>query len=82
MKKEVKIDLREIIEEAIKKLKENPKLLTEFQSNPSKAVKLIVGDKIPEEAIDAIISGIQTKLTADSAQEVIGKLGNLFGKRK
>lgn len=43
-------------------------------------VKELVGDKVPADAIDKIVTGVKAKLTGDQLKGAVDGLGKLFGK--
>lgn len=43
-------------------------------------VKELVGDKVPADAIDNIVTGVKAKLTGDQLKGAVDGLGKLFGK--
>ena len=83
-------ELKEKIEEIVKKLTENKDLLDDFKKNPIKVVEKLIGIDLPDEKLEAIVEGIKAKLAiydigdvADKLglDDVLGKLGGLFGKK-
>lgn len=74
------MDVKKIIEDAVKKLKEDESLRKQFLSNPSAALKKLTGIDIPAEQLDSVIAGIKAKLTVDNVGDAVKSLGNLFKK--
>lgn len=73
-------DVKEMIEEVIKKVKENPGFIDEFKADPMKAIKDIAGGDIPDGVSEALVAGVKAKLEAGELGDMLGKLGELFGK--
>ena len=79
------MDIQKIINDVIEKLKSNKNLKEDFMNNPTKVLESLVGVDLPDDKIDPIIDGIKAKLNlddlADKAEDVLGALGGLFGKK-
>ncbi len=79
------MDIQKIIADVIEKLKSDENLKETFMNNPTKVLEKLVGIDLPDEQIDAVIKGIMAKLNidelADKAEDVLGVLGGLFGKK-
>lgn len=72
------MDIKAKIEELVGKIKNDPQLLKNFQSNPVKTVEGLVGVDLPDDQINPIVDGIKAKISVDSLGDVAGKLGGLF----
>ena len=79
------MDIQKIINDVIAKLKSNKTLKEDFMNNPTKVLESLVAIDLPDDKIDPIIDGIKAKLNldelADKAENVLGVLGGLFGKK-
>ncbi len=79
------MDLQKIINDVIEKLKSNENLKEDFMTNPTKVLEDLVGIDLPDDKINAVIDAIKAKLNldelADKAEDVLGVLGGLFGKK-
>ncbi len=79
------MDIQKIINDVLAKLKSNKNLKEDFMNNPTKVLESLVGVDLPDDKIDPIIDGIKAKLNlddlADKAEDVLGALGGLFGKK-
>ena len=79
------MDIQKIITDVVAKLKADDKLLENFQKNPTKVLEKLVGVDLPDDKIDPIIQGIKAQLNlddlADKAEDIMGALGGLFGKK-
>ncbi len=83
-------EIKELIEKAIDKLKGDDNLLESFKKDPIKVVEKLLNVDLPDEKLEAIVEGIKAKLTIDDIgdvadklglDDVLGKLGGLFGKK-
>ncbi|MBQ8641837.1 MAG: hypothetical protein IJ480_06415 [Clostridia bacterium] len=74
-------EIKELIEKAINKLKEDDDLLENFKKDPVKVVEKLLNVDLPDDKIEAIVDGIKAKLAIDDIGDVLGKLGGLFGKK-
>ena len=79
------MDIQKIINDVLAKLKSNKNLKEDFMNNPTKVLESLVGVDLPDDKIDPIIDGIKAKLNlddlADKAEDALGALGGLFGKK-
>ena len=83
-------EIKELIEKAIDKLKGDDNLLENFKKDPIKVVEKLLNVDLPDEKLEAIVEGIKAKLAIDDISDVadklglddvLGKLGGLFGKK-
>ena len=73
-------ELKEKIEEIVKKLTENKDLLEDFKKNPIKVVEKLIGIDLPDEKLEAIVNGVKAKLDFDKLDDALdGKLGDARG---
>ena len=75
------MDIKKKIEEVVKKLLSDKNLMEKFEKNPVKVIEELVGVDLPDDQVNALIKGIQAKLTADKVGDALGALGGLFGKK-
>ena len=78
--KEVKMDVKEKIEEIVKKIKGDPGLTKDFQSNPEKTIESLIGVDIPDGVLDQVISGVKAALTGHKASGIVDKITGIFKK--
>ena len=74
------MDIKEKIETAVKKLKENPALLKKFDKEPVKVIEELIGMDLPDDLVNQLIDGIKAKLAAEKVGDALQGLGKLFGK--
>ena len=73
-------ELKEKIEEIVKKLTENKDLLSDFKKEPIKTVEKLLGIDLPDEKLEAIVDGVKAKITMDKIDDMTdGKLGDALG---
>ena len=72
------MDFKGKINEVVEKIKSDPKLLAEFQSEPVKAVEKLLGVDLPDDVVAKIIDGVKAKLTADKLAGGLDALKKLF----
>jgi len=77
-------DITKYVEQVVAKLTGNNNLIEQFKKNPIKIVTDILGIKLDDELIQAIIKAVQGKLNiedvAKNAAGILAKLKSLFGK--
>ena len=74
------MDIKEKIEQTVKKLMDNPKLLQKFEKEPVKVIEELVGMDLPDALVEQLIDGIKVKLAASKVGNALEGLGKLFGK--
>ena len=75
------MDIKEKIEELVKKLTSDKKLLEKFEKNPVKVVEELIGVDLPDDMINKIIDGVKAKISLDKVGDALGALSSLFGKK-
>ena len=71
-------DLKAKAEELVEKIKNDPKLLSDFKSKPIPTVEKLIGIDLPDDQVSKIAEGIKAKIGLD---KLGGALGGLFGKK-
>ena len=74
------MDIKEKIEQTVKKLMADPKLLQKFEKEPVKVIEELVGMDLPDALVEQLIDGIKVKLAATKVGNALEGLGKLFGK--
>lgn len=75
------MDIKAKAEELVKKIANDPKLLTEFQKNPIKVVEEIIGMDLPDDQIRQLADLVKAKIDLDKAGDLLKGLGGLFGRK-
>lgn len=65
------IDVKKKIDEIVKKIKADPKLMKEFADDPVKTVEKLSGVDIPDDIEDKIVTGVKAAMAS-------GKLGDVL----
>lgn len=74
------MDIKEMIEGLVEKIKSDDNLLAKFKSEPIKVIEELVGIDLPDEKIEALIDGIKAKISLDKIGDALDGLKGLFGK--
>ncbi|MCR5624139.1 MAG: hypothetical protein K6G11_02735 [Lachnospiraceae bacterium] len=72
------MDIKETIDDTVKKLKSDKDLQKKFMSDPKGALESIAGVKIPDDQVDKVIDAIQDKIKNDTVNGVLDKVKDLF----
>ena len=64
-------DIKEKISELADKIKDDPKILAEFKSEPVKTLEKLLGIDLPDDQLKTFSEGIQAKLSADKLSGVL-----------
>ena len=74
--------IKEKIEEIVKKLTENKDLLENFKKNPVKTVEKLLGIDLPDDTIEKIVDGVKAKITLGKLDDLKDDLGGALGALK
>ena len=74
------MDIKAMIEKAVKKLMSDKDLLAKFEKNPASVIEDLIGMDLPDELVNQVIDGIKAKIKLDQLGGVLGGLGKMFGK--
>ena len=74
------MDIKAKIEEIVKKLLSDKKLMEKFDRNPASVIEELVGIDLPDDQVNQLVTGIKAKLKLDQVGDVLGGIGKLFGK--
>lgn len=74
------MDVKEQIEKLVAAITKDGGLKDKFLKDPVATVKEKLGDKLPTDVIDKIVSGVKAKLAGDKIKDAASGLGKLFGK--
>lgn len=74
------MDIKAMIEKAVKKLMSDKDLLAKFEKNPASVIEELIGMDLPDELVNQVIDGIKAKIKLDQLGGVLGGLGKMFGK--
>ena len=74
------MDIKEKIEQTVKKLMDNPALLKKFDKEPVQVIEELIGVDLPDDLVEKLIDGIKARITAEKVGDALEGLGKLFGK--
>ena len=75
------MDLKAKATELVEKIKNNPTLLKQFQSNPVKVVETLIGIDLPDNQIKQVAELVKAKIDLDKLGDALGGLKGLFGRK-
>ena len=75
------LDIKELIEELVKKIAADETLKKKFMSEPIAVLEKLLGVDLPEDKLEKLADGIKAKLAVDDIGDALGALGGLFRKR-
>lgn len=75
---DLKFDIKEKVDELVKKLQSDPALLKNFQSDPVKTLEQLTGVDLPEQQLQPVIAGVKAKLGAAQIGGALDGLKKLF----
>ncbi len=74
------MDIKAKVEQIVKKIQSDPKLVEKFSKDPVSVVEELVGIDLPNDQIDKVVDLVKAKLNLDKAGDLLGGLGKMFGK--
>ena len=74
------MDIKAKVEELVKEIQKNPKLLSQFKENPVPVVEKLVGMDLPDDQIKKLADLVKAKMDLDKAGDLLNGLGGLFKK--
>lgn len=83
------MDVKEMIEKVVDKVKNDKGFMTKLQENPVKALEELLGVNLPDEKADQVLKGVKDKIVSSGIEgavhgveeKVEGVLGGLFHKK-
>lgn len=76
------MDIKEKIEEIVKKVTKDKDLLAKFKKDPVKTVEDVAGVDLPNDAVEKVVDAIKAKITADDVSDkvsdALGAIKKLF----
>lgn len=75
---DLKFDIKEKVDELVKKLQSDPSLLKNFQSDPVKTLEQLTGMDLPEQQLQPVIAGVKAKLGAGQLENALDGLKKFF----
>ena len=74
------MDIKTKVEELVKEIQKNPKLLTQFKENPVPVIEKLVGMDLPDDQVMKLADLVKAKLDLEKAGDLLKGLGGLFKK--
>ena len=72
------MDIKAKVEELVKEIQKNPKMLAQFKENPVPVIEKLVGMDLPDDQIMKLADLVKAKMDLDKAGDLLKGLGGLF----
>ncbi len=72
------MDVKAKIDEIVKKVQSDPKLMEQFKKDPVKAVESVIGVDLPDDIVKQVVAGVKGKITVDNAAGVLDALKGIL----
>ena len=72
------MDIKELIEKAVKKIQSDDALQAQFKKDPIKALEKLLGVDLPDDIMEKVVAGVKAKLSIDDLSDAVGILKKLF----
>ena len=76
------MDIKAMIEKAVKMLMSDKNLMAKFDKNPASVIEEVIGVDLPDEIVNQIIAGVRAKLASDKLGCMLSGLGEILSKKK
>ena len=74
------MDIKAKIEQVVKKLTSDDKLLEKFQKTPISVIEELVGIDLPDDIVEQLIDGVKAQINLEKVGDALDMLGGLFKK--
>lgn len=74
------MDIKEKVEQIVKKLLNDKDLMKKFEKNPASVIEEYVGVDLPDDLVNQLIEGIKAKISLEKVGDALGALGSLLKK--
>jgi len=72
------MDIKELIEKAVKKIQSDKALQAQFKKDPVKALEKLLGVDLPDDIMEKVVAGVKAKISLDDLGDALGALKKLF----
>lgn len=72
------MDIKAEIEKVVETVTKDKSLLTQFQTDPVKAVEKVIGIDLPDDIINKVVDGVKAKITVDKLSDTFDAIKKLF----
>jgi len=72
------MDIKELIEKAVDKIKDDDALQAQFKKDPIKALEKLLGIDLPDDIMEKVVAGVKAKISIDDLSDAVGLLKKLF----
>ncbi|MBQ7778687.1 MAG: hypothetical protein IJ396_07235 [Oscillibacter sp.] len=72
------MDIKELIEKAVDKIKDDDALQAQFKKDPIKAIEKLLGVDLPDDIMEKVVAGVKAKISIDDLSDAVNLLKKLF----
>ena len=72
------MDIKEKIEDIVKKIKKDPDIKKDFEKDPVKTIEKLLDVDLPDGVVEKIIDGVKAKMTKDNISDMADKIKKIF----
>lgn len=73
--------IRDKLEQIVKKLLADKDLMEKFEKNPASVIEEYIGFDLPDEQVNQLVDAIRAKIKLEQVGDVLGGISSLFGKK-
>ena len=71
------MDIKELIEKAVDKIKDDDAMQAQFKKDPIKALEKLLGIDLPDDIMEKVVAGVKAKISIDDLSDAVGLLKKL-----
>ena len=72
------MDIKELIEKAVDRIKDDEALQAQFKKDPIKAIEKLLGVDLPDDIMEKVVAGVKAKISIDDLSDAVNLLKKLF----
>ena len=72
------MDIKELIEKAVDKIKDDDAMQAQFKKDPIKTLEKLLGIDLPDDIMEKVVAGVKAKISIDDLSDAVGLLKKLF----
>ena len=72
------MDIKELIEKALDKIKDDDAMQAQFKKDTIKALEKLLGIDLPDDIMEKVVAGVKAKISIDDLSDAVGLLKKLF----
>ena len=76
------MDIKEMLDGLVEKIRKDDKLVENFKKDPITTVEKLIGVDLPNDQLEKLVDAIKAKLAVEDVGDALNMLGGLLGRKK